>query len=143
VGTSGVGKSTVVNRLLGAEVIRTAETRASDERGRHTTTHRELYLLKGGGVLLDTPGMREMQFWDADRGLAETFDEIDALAASCRFKDCRHDAEPGCAVKAGLASGAVTATRLESWRKLAGEIEKRRIREMKRNWQNPPTEGGR
>lgn len=143
VGTSGVGKSTLVNRLLGSERMRTAATRASDERGRHTTTHRELFLLPGGGVLLDTPGMREMQFWDADRGLAKTFEEIDALASSCRFKDCAHDKEPGCAVKAGVDSGAVTPARLEAWRKLMAELDARRTREMKRNWQNPPTEGTR
>lgn len=141
VGTSGVGKSTLVNRLLGSAVIRTAATRASDERGRHTTTHRELFLLPGGGVLLDTPGMREMQFWDAEQGLAKTFDEIDALAASCRFKDCYHDTEPGCAVKAGVESGAVAPVRLEAWRKLMTELEKRRTREMKKNWQNPPQAG--
>ncbi|MFI5344752.1 MAG: ribosome small subunit-dependent GTPase A [Elusimicrobiota bacterium] len=141
VGTSGVGKSTLVNRLLGTQNIRTAATRASDERGRHTTTHRELFLLPGGGVLLDTPGMREMQFWEADRGIAKTFDEIDVLAASCRFKDCFHDSEPGCAVKEGVASGAVTPERLASWRKLMDEVEIRRQREMKKNWQNPPEAG--
>jgi ribosome biogenesis GTPase len=141
VGTSGVGKSTLINLLLGTQNIRTAETRSSDERGRHTTTHRELFLLPKGGVLLDTPGMREMQFWDADQGLAKTFDEIDALAASCRFKDCYHDSEPGCAVKVGVASGTVTPVRLEAWRKLMAELEKRRTREMKKNWQNPPQAG--
>lgn len=128
-GSSGVGKSTLVNRLLGAETLRTAATRASDERGRHTTTHRELFVLPGGGILLDTPGMREMQFWDAERGVAETFDEIDALAASCRFSDCRHDTEPGCAVKAAVDSGAVSAARLESWRKLKRELDAKLRRE--------------
>ncbi|MDE2142409.1 MAG: ribosome small subunit-dependent GTPase A [Elusimicrobia bacterium] len=141
VGTSGVGKSTLVNLLLGTKNIRTAATRASDERGRHTTTHRELFLLPGGGVLLDTPGMRVMEMWDTERGAALTFDEIDALAASCRFKDCFHDTEPGCAVKAGIASGAVTAERLAAWRKLMDELEIRRTREMKKNWQNPPETG--
>lgn len=141
VGSSGVGKSTLVNRLLGAEVLRTFETRTSDERGRHTTTHRQMFLLPGGGVLLDTPGMREMQFWEADQGLAKAFDEIDALAASCRFKDCAHDSEPGCAVKAGLASGAVTTQRLESWRKLQHELDKRRTQAMKKTWKNPPKAG--
>ncbi len=141
VGTSGVGKSTLVNHLLGTKNIKTAATRSSDERGRHTTTHRELFLLPGGGVLLDTPGMRVMETWDTERGVAKTFDEIEALAASCRFKDCYHDSEPGCAVKAGVVSGAVTPERLASWRKLMGELEERRKREVKKNWQNPPETG--
>ena len=102
IGTSGVGKSTLVNRLSGNEQLRTARTRASDEAGRHTTTHRQLFPLPGGGILLDTPGMRAMRFWEADQGLGETCEEITALAPSCRFKDCRHDAEPGCAVKAAV-----------------------------------------
>lgn len=121
IGSSGVGKSTLVNRLAGNEGIKTAETRASDERGRHTTTHRQLFILPGGGILLDTPGMREMQFWDSEQGLAKTFEEIDALAPSCRFKDCVHDSEPGCAVKAAVAAGALAAERLESWTKLRKE----------------------
>jgi ribosome biogenesis GTPase len=128
IGSSGVGKSTLVNRLLGTDLIRTFATRESDERGRHTTTHRQLFVLPGGGVLLDTPGMREMQFWDAEQGLKKAFDEIDALAPSCRFKDCGHDSEPGCAVKAGLESGAVTPERLESWRKLKRELKARTAR---------------
>ena len=129
VGTSGVGKSTLINRLLGREALKTFETRAGDERGRHTTTHRELFVLPGGGVLLDTPGMREMAFWEAGRGMAESFDEIDALAAGCRFKDCAHGSEPGCAVKAAIESGALPAARLESMNKLKKEMafQKRRV----------------
>jgi len=127
IGTSGVGKSTLINCLLGRELIRTAATRTKDERGRHTTTHRELFLLPGGGILLDTPGMREMQFWDAELGLKKTFEEIDQLAPSCRFKDCLHNTEPGCAVKAAVIEGKVSAARLESWRKLkAGTTNKHR-----------------
>jgi ribosome biogenesis GTPase len=128
VGSSGVGKSTLVNRLLGTQAIRTFATRASDERGRHTTTHRQMFVLPGGGVLLDTPGMREMQFWEADQGLAQAFDEIDALAAACRFRNCGHDSEPGCAVKAGVEAGTVTQQRLESWRKLKRELKERTAR---------------
>lgn len=121
VGSSGVGKSTLVNRLAGNEKIKTAETRATDERGRHTTTHRQLFVLPGGGILLDTPGMREMQFWEADQGLAKTFDEIESLAPNCRFKDCAHGAEPGCAVKAAVEAGTVTQERVDAWRKLKRE----------------------
>lgn len=122
VGSSGVGKSTLVNRLAGNEKLRTAQTRATDERGRHTTTHRQLFVLPGGGILLDTPGMREMQFWDSEQGLAKTFDEIEALAPSCRFKDCAHGSEPGCAVKAAVEAGTLPADRLESWSKLKKEM---------------------
>ena len=121
IGSSGVGKSTLVNRLAGNEALKTAETRASDERGRHTTTHRQLFILPGGGILLDTPGMREMQFWDAEQGLKKTFDDIEALAPSCRFKDCAHGSEPGCAVKAAVEAGTLAAERLESWAKLRRE----------------------
>jgi len=121
IGSSGVGKSTLVNRLAGNEKLKTAETRKSDERGRHTTTHRQLFILPGGGILLDTPGMREMQFWDAEQGLAKTFDDIEALAPSCRFKDCAHGSEPGCAVKAAVEAGTVAAERLASWAKLKRE----------------------
>ena len=121
IGSSGVGKSTLVNRLAGNEDIKTAETRSKDERGRHTTTHRQLFILPGGGILLDTPGMREMQFWDSEQGLAKTFDEIEALAPNCRFKDCAHGSEPGCAVKAAVAAGTMAADRLESWSKLKKE----------------------
>jgi len=135
IGSSGVGKSTLVNRLAGNEGIKTAETRASDERGRHTTTHRQLFILPNGGILLDTPGMREMQFWDSEQGLAKTFEEIDALAPSCRFKDCAHDAEPGCAVKAAVEAGTLGADRLASWAKLkreAAEALKKRIKEERK-----------
>lgn len=121
VGTSGVGKSTLINRLLGREALKTNATRAGDERGRHTTTHRELFVLPAGGVLLDTPGMREMAFWEAERGLAESFDEIETLAAGCRFKDCAHGSEPGCAVKAAIESGDLPASRLEAMNKLKRE----------------------
>lgn len=129
IGTSGVGKSTVINRLLGAEKFKTRETRASDARGRHTTTHRQLVLLEGGGVLLDTPGMREMSPWEAEKGLAETFDDVEALAPSCRFRDCGHGAEPGCAVKKAIEEGALAPSRLESWLKLKKEaaFQNRRV----------------
>ena len=121
IGSSGVGKSTLVNMLAGNNDIKTALTRSKDERGRHTTTHRQLFILPSGGILLDTPGMREMQFWDSEQGLAKTFEEIEALAPSCKFKDCAHDSEPGCAVKAAIAAGTLAAGRLDSWSKLKKE----------------------
>jgi ribosome biogenesis GTPase len=120
-GSSGVGKSTLINRLLGEDLLRTQEVRASDSRGRHTTTHRELVPLPGGAVLVDTPGMRELQLWSADAGLEEAFDDIAALASSCFFGDCRHESEPRCAVKAAVADGRLSADRLESYHKLGRE----------------------
>ncbi|MCC7539878.1 MAG: ribosome small subunit-dependent GTPase A, partial [Deltaproteobacteria bacterium] len=121
VGSSGVGKSTLVNRILGDELLATAETRR-DDRGRHTTTRRELILLPSGGLLMDTPGMREIGLWESDSGLAETFDEVDQLASNCRFRDCRHRDEPGCAVLAALESGELSRERYLSHQKLSAEI---------------------
>jgi len=121
-GSSGVGKSTIINRLVGVDVQRTREVRASDSRGRHTTTHRELVMLPGGGLIIDTPGMRELQLWDAADAVRETFDDIDALAAGCHFTNCRHRDEPRCAVKAAVAEGKLPAERLDSYVKLQDEL---------------------
>jgi len=121
-GSSGVGKSTIINRLVGADIRRTQEVRAADSRGRHTTTHRELVVLPGGGLIIDTPGMRELQLWDASEAVRETFDDIEAVAAGCHFTDCRHREEPRCAVKAAVAEGTVRADRLESYVKLQDEL---------------------
>ena len=115
-GSSGVGKSTLVNALLGEERMRVAAIR-DDGRGRHTTSHRELLRLPGGALVLDTPGMRELQLWDAESGMSGAFADIEELAAQCRFADCGHESEPGCAVR-----GAVDAGRLSSWRKLEREL---------------------
>ena len=120
-GPSGAGKSTLVNRLLGTERLRTASVR-EDGKGRHTTTHRELVRLRGGGLLIDTPGMRELQLWDADAGLGAAFADIYALAAQCRFRDCQHETEPGCAVLEAVDAGHLAADRLESWRQLQREL---------------------
>jgi len=121
-GSSGVGKSTLVNALAGAELMATRAIREDDAKGRHTTTHRELVLLPGGGLLLDTPGMRELALWEADEGVSQTFEDIEALEAQCRFSDCTHRNEPGCAVRAALECGDLDAARLESFAKLRGEL---------------------
>ena len=117
-GSSGVGKSTILNRLIGQDLLRTHEVREADSRGRHTSTHRQLVMLPDGGLLIDTPGMRELQLWDTGEALLETFADIEALAESCRFRDCRHHGEPGCAVARGRegrgALGGTTRQLLEA-----------------------------
>ena len=120
-GSSGVGKSSLINRLLGEERFRIGELR-SDGRGRHTTSHRELVAVPGGGVIIDTPGLRELQLWDADDGLDQAFVDVAELIAQCRFSDCEHRTEPGCAVKAALADGSLSPDRWESYQKLQREL---------------------
>jgi ribosome biogenesis GTPase len=120
-GPSGAGKSTLANRLLGADRLRTRGVR-DDGKGRHTTTHRELLRLADGALLIDTPGMRELALWDADAGLADAFADVEALAAACRFRDCAHEAEPGCAVVAAVAAGRLDPARLAHWRLLRREL---------------------
>jgi ribosome biogenesis GTPase len=120
-GSSGVGKSSIVNRLLGQELLRTREVRTSDSRGRHVSTARQLVMLSEQGVLIDTPGMRELQLWETGEAVAGTFADIDARAAECRFRDCQHRTEPGCAVRAAVAAGEIPAGRLESFYKLSDE----------------------
>jgi ribosome biogenesis GTPase / thiamine phosphate phosphatase len=119
-GSSGVGKSTLLNRLADSELMRTAAI-AADGTGRHTTTHRELVQLPGGALVIDTPGLRELQFWEGDVNAA--FEDIDALAAECRFRDCAHAREPGCAVLAAVDQGRLELDRLRSWRKFQRELE--------------------
>jgi ribosome biogenesis GTPase len=121
-GSSGVGKSTLVNALLGAERLETGAVREADSRGRHTTTRRELVALPGGALLIDTPGMRELQLWGDEESASAAFPEIVEFAAGCRFGDCRHDTEPGCAVRAALRDGTLDPARFESWRKLQREL---------------------
>ncbi|MDX1996301.1 MAG: ribosome small subunit-dependent GTPase A [Thermoanaerobaculia bacterium] len=127
-GSSGVGKSTLLNRLLGTETQRVSAVRASDRRGRHTTTRRELFTLPGGALAIDTPGMRELQLWESDSGLEATFEDLEALAADCRFRDCGHSNEPGCAVTAALVAGTLAPERLASWRKLEAEQQQLEVR---------------
>jgi ribosome biogenesis GTPase len=122
-GSSGVGKSTLVNSLRGSQSIATQAVKAGDHSGRHTTTHRELHRLAQGGWLMDTPGMRELHLADAAEGMAEVFDDIVEIASECRFSNCSHKTEPACAIREALASGAVTAERYERWQKLvAAEV---------------------
>jgi ribosome biogenesis GTPase len=120
-GSSGVGKSSLVNRLLGWERQDVQGTR-SDGRGRHTTTYRELLPVPGGGLVLDTPGMRELGLWAAGGGVEEAFGDVAELAAACRFADCAHETEPGCAVQAAIVAGTLPEERLESYRKLQREL---------------------
>jgi ribosome biogenesis GTPase len=121
-GSSGVGKTTIINRLVGTEARKTRDVRESDDRGRHTTSHRELVVLPNGGLLIDTPGMRELQLWDVAGAVQQTFDDIEELAAHCHFSDCRHRDEPRCAVKAAVEEGRLRADRLESYLKLQDEM---------------------
>lgn len=122
VGSSGVGKSTLINHLSGSEVLKTGEVRASDDRGQHTTTHRQLVPLPTGGLLIDNPGIREIQLWSSEEGLQQAFDDVEALATQCRFGDCSHEGEPDCAVRAALEDGRLPAKRLENFRGLEREL---------------------
>ncbi|MDR3698804.1 MAG: ribosome small subunit-dependent GTPase A [Candidatus Sulfopaludibacter sp.] len=122
-GSSGVGKSSIANALLGEDRQRTADVRAQDGKGRHTTSHRQLLALPGGGALIDTPGMRELQLWASGDSVDETFDEIAATARACRFRNCSHQGEPGCAVRQALDAGAISAERWQSYQKLRAEAK--------------------
>ena len=123
IGSSGVGKSTLINRLLHREALTTRELR-SDGKGRHTTTHRELFLVPGGGMVIDNPGMRELQLWAGEDRLGDTFAEIEALAEQCRFVDCRHQSEPGCAVSRAVEKGDLDPKRLASYFKQRQELQR-------------------
>ena len=120
-GSSGVGKSTIVNALLGYERQATGAVREDDQRGRHTTTMRELLLMPGGALLIDNPGIRSVGMWEIEEGLADAFADVEEFASNCRFRDCTHSGEPGCAVRAAIADGSLGAGRLESMNKLARE----------------------
>lgn len=139
-GSSGVGKSTLTNSLAGNEAIATQDVRASDDKGRHTTTGRQLHILPSGCAVLDTPGMREIQLTDVSIGLEETFADLHALKQNCRFNDCAHKTEPGCAVQAAVASGEVDVPRLQRWLKLVAEdaentkfLSNRKLRDRAKN----------
>lgn len=121
-GSSGVGKSTLVNALLGSSAQKVSAIREEDGRGRHTTTHRELLCTPDGGVVIDTPGMRELQLWDASEGLSESFEDIETIARGCQFTDCSHKREPKCAVRRAVEDGTLDAGRLVNYRKLLAEL---------------------
>ncbi|MEU1411087.1 ribosome small subunit-dependent GTPase A [Streptomyces sp. NPDC005731] len=147
-GQSGAGKSTLANALLGEEVMEVQATRDMDGKGRHTTTTRNLLALPGGGVLIDTPGLRGVGLWDAETGVGQVFSEIEDLSAECRFQDCAHDAEPGCAVRAAVEDGELSERRLESYRKLLRENQwivaktDARVRaELRREWKRKGAQG--
>ena len=147
-GSSGVGKSTLVNTLAGEELLAVAEIRESDGEGRHTTTSRQLVLLPQGGLLLDTPGMRELQLWESADGLGEVFTDVEELAAQCRFSDCAHRTEPGCAVREALEDGTLDDERWASYKKLQRELahlerrlDKRLQSEERKRWAKTGAEG--
>ncbi len=127
-GSSGVGKSTIINSLLGYDRQKTGELRTKDLRGRHTTTYRELIVLRNEGILIDTPGMREIEIWGDEDGLSMAFDDIEELAAQCRFKDCGHGNEPGCAIKEALDNGELDTGRYQNYLKLQKELKRLAIR---------------
>ncbi|MFE2373227.1 ribosome small subunit-dependent GTPase A [Streptomyces sp. NPDC059398] len=147
-GASGAGKSTLANALAGADVMEVQATRSTDGKGRHTTTTRNLLVLPGGGVLIDTPGLRGVGLWDASSGVGQVFSEIDTLAQECRFHDCAHATEPGCAVLAAIDDGSLPVRRLESYRKLLRENQRilartdaRMRAEIRRDWKMKGAEG--
>lgn len=123
IGSSGVGKSTLINTLTGASALATQPVRPSDDRGRHTTTSRQMIFLPDGGIVIDTPGMRELQLWNTSEGVTQAFDDITSLAANCKFRDCTHKGEPDCAVESAIANGELDAARLENLRKLEAELQ--------------------
>jgi ribosome biogenesis GTPase len=141
-GSSGVGKSTLINSLMGDEVQKVQQISGFEDKGRHTSTHRELFILPNGSLMIDTPGMRELQMWDGEDGLSEAFDDIEQLSKQCKFTDCSHRNEPGCAVKAAIKNGSLSYDRFENYKKLQKEIkfieEKQRVleRAQKKNLRN-------
>ena len=122
-GSSGVGKSTLVNALAGEELMATGSIREDDDKGRHTTTHRQLLMMPSGTAIIDTPGMRELGLWDSMEGVKDTFEDIEALAGSCRFRDCTHTREPGCAIRTALGAGELDPGRVRSWLQLRMEAD--------------------
>ena len=134
-GSSGVGKSSLVNALAGEEVMAVSAIREDDSKGRHTTTHRQLIRLKSGVMIIDTPGMRELGMWDVSEGLGDAFADVESYMSKCRFSDCRHESEPGCAIKAAIAAGELDIGRWESYCKLKEEaVDKAEMFRRKNEW---------
>lgn len=137
-GSSGVGKSSLVNALAGEEVMAAGEIRENDSKGRHTTTHRQLLRLKSGVMIIDTPGMRELGMWGVDGGLEEAFADVEQYLGKCRFRDCRHDREPGCAIRQAIDAGELDESRWESYQKLKAEAQsaqdKQSLLRQKQQW---------
>ncbi|WP_423410755.1 ribosome small subunit-dependent GTPase A [Heyndrickxia sp. MSNUG] len=143
IGSSGVGKSSLVNFLTGFQKQVVQEIRVNDDKGKHTTTHREMIQLPGGAVLIDTPGMREVQLWQSDEGISESFADIEEFSSSCRFRDCSHNNEPGCAIRAAINEGVLDENRFSSYKKLQKElayidrkVDKKAQADEKRHWKN-------
>jgi ribosome biogenesis GTPase / thiamine phosphate phosphatase len=142
-GSSGVGKSTISNILLGIDKQIVQEIRSGDDKGKHTTTHREMILLPNGSILIDTPGMRELQLWESSDGVSESFSDIESLTETCRFRDCKHEKEPGCAVHLAIENGELSIERLTSYKKLLKElayldrkVDKKAQSDEKKHWKN-------
>ncbi len=145
-GSSGVGKSTLVNTLMGVEMFKTQEIREDDSKGRHTTTHRELVLLPEGGLILDTPGMRSLSLWEAETGMEVMYGDVEELVASCRFHDCTHGNEPGCCIREAIQDGKLDNKRWEAWLKLQKELQfleakkEGKVRLAERQWYKQVTQ---
>ena len=123
IGSSGVGKSTLINKLIGEDLLITRELRKNIDKGKHTTTNRHLYILPEGGLIIDTPGMRELQLWDAGDGLKQYFNDIENLANCCRYRDCKHNSEPECAIKEAILQGELDKSRYEAYLKMKNELD--------------------
>ena len=134
-GSSGVGKSSLVNALAGKEIMAVSEIREDDSKGRHTTTHRQLLMLSSGAMVIDTPGMRELGMWEVSAGLVDAFSDVESYLGKCRFSDCTHEKEPGCAIRAAIEAGKLDISRWESYQKLKEEaVDKEEMLRRKREW---------
>ena len=134
VGSSGVGKSSLINELLGRAKTKTGLVRAFDGKGMHTTIHREIFCLDSGALLIDMPGIKEVQLWSEGKGLKKSFDDIEALSKTCKFSNCQHEAEPGCAVKKALDAGELSSPRFANFLKQRVEVKKLKTKKLEKTW---------